>query len=76
MAKVKASPTDMKWMAIGEVGALLLSISAGVWFMLAVDVESIALRLVCALVVVSIAAKATLGFVHLGYVPSKDGSKG
>jgi hypothetical protein len=76
MAKVKASPTDMKLMAIGEVGALLLSIAAAVWVVLVLDDVAMFIRAVGALAAMYVVARMALGFVHLGYVPDKDGSKG
>jgi uncharacterized membrane protein YeaQ/YmgE (transglycosylase-associated protein family) len=62
----------MKWMAIGEVGAFLLSIVAAVWFAASLDESAMFVRVVGALVVLYVVARAALGFVHLGYVPNKD----
>jgi hypothetical protein len=59
----------MKMMAIGEIGALLLSIVSAVWVAAALDDEPMLVRVVGSLVAMYLVAKVAFRFVHLGYRP-------
>jgi len=61
-------------MALGEVGAFLLSIIAAIWVAAALDDELLLVRIVGSIAALFVVAKMALWFVHLGYRPEKDQS--
>jgi hypothetical protein len=72
---VKTSDRDMKLMALGEIGAFLVSITsaAGIWMYL--EGIQFPLRFVAALAVMYIVCRYALRFVHLGYKPESTSSQ-
>lgn len=71
---MKTSDRDMKLMALGEIGAFLLSIvlAAGAWMFF--DEIMFPLRAVVALAVMYLASSYALRFIHLGYKPERTDS--
>ena len=65
------SEWDMKMMALGEIGAQLMSVLLAVttWFYL--GETSVFLKAPACLVVLAVVAKLSLGFIHLGYKPEE-----
>lgn len=66
---MKVSESDMKMMALGELGSFLLAIISAIWTAVALDEQMLLVRIVGSLAVLYLVAKVALGFVHLGYRP-------
>ena len=66
---MKYTDSDMKMMALGEIGADVMSVVAAVLVWVCLGDVLWLLKIPAAIVTQILVSKASLGFVHMGYRP-------